>query len=92
LSHPHKLTKSTKKPGDELVEERHYLVPEHVLIKNEKTNELLAELGLKKKALPIISRLDPGVKPLKAEIGDVVKIIRDSFTAGQSIYYRRVVK
>ena len=85
-------TKSTKKPGDVLTEERHYLVPEHVLIRNEKTKELLAELGLKKNALPKISRLDPAVKPLKAEAGDVVKIIRDSYTAGQSIYYRRVVK
>ena len=75
-----------------MTEERHYLVPEHVLIRNEKTKELLAELGLKKSALPKISRLDPAVKPLKAEEGDVVKIIRDSYTAGQSIYFRRVIK
>ena len=72
--------------------ERHYLVPEHVLIRKEKVKELMKELGVKKISLPKISRLDPAVKPLKAEAGDVVKIIRDSFTAGQSIYYRRVVK
>jgi len=75
-----------------LTEERHYLVPEHVLIREEKALELLAELGLKIIALPKISRLDPAVKPLKAEVGDVVKITRDSYTAGQSIYYRRVIK
>jgi len=75
-----------------LADERHYLVPEHTLIRDEKTEALLAELGLTKKSLPVISRLDPAVKPLKAEAGDVVKVIRDSFTAGQSIYYRRVVK
>ena len=73
-------------------EERHYLVPEHVIIRKEKADELLAELGLKKNALPKISRLDPAIKPLKTEVGDIVKIIRDSFTAGQSIYYRRVVR
>jgi DNA-directed RNA polymerase subunit H len=75
-----------------LTEERHYLVPEHVLIREEKVDELLAELGIKKLALPKISKQDPAVKNLKAETGDIVKIIRDSFTAGQSIYYRRVVK
>ena len=75
-----------------MTEQRHYLVPEQVLIRNEKVDELLSELGLKKKALPVISRLDPAIKPLKAEVGDVVKIVRDSFTAGKSIYFRRVVK
>jgi DNA-directed RNA polymerase subunit H len=74
-----------------LVEERHYLVPEHVLIRKEKVQELMDELGIKKASLPIISRLDASVKSLKAEKGDVVKIIRDSLTAGQTTYYRRVV-
>ena len=72
-------------------EKRHYLVPEHVLIREEKADELLAELGIKKSSLPRISRLDPAVKPLKAEKGDVVKIIRDSLTAGQTTYYRRII-
>lgn len=72
-------------------EKRHYLVPEHVLIRNEKAKELLAELGVDKSSLPNISRLDPAVKPLKAEKGDIIKIVRDSLTAGQATYYRRVV-
>jgi DNA-directed RNA polymerase subunit H len=72
-------------------EKRHYLVPEHVLIRKEKADELLAELGIKKSSLPKVSRLDAAVKPLKAEKGDIVKIIRDSLTAGQATYYRRVV-
>jgi DNA-directed RNA polymerase subunit H len=74
-----------------LVDERHYLVPEHVLIRKEKVKELMDELGIKKLSLPKISRLDAAVKPLKAEKGDVVKIIRDSLTAGQTTYYRRIV-
>jgi DNA-directed RNA polymerase subunit H len=74
-----------------LAEERHYLVPEHVLIRKEKVAELMDELGVNKISLPIISRLDPAIKPLKAEKGDVVKIIRDSLTAGQTTYYRRIV-
>ena len=70
---------------------RHYLVPEHVLIRKEKANELMTELGIKKSSLPKISKLDPAIKQLKPESGDVVKIIRDSLTAGQATYYRRVV-
>jgi len=81
-------------PGDLLTEKetkRHYLVPEHVLIKKEKVNELMAELGIKKDALPRIDRMDAAIKHLKPERGDVVKIIRDSLTAGQAVYFRRVI-
>lgn len=79
-------------PGDYLAEEkRHYLVPEHFLIRKEKADELMKELGIKKSSLPKISKLDAAVKPLKGQKGDVVKIIRDSLTAGQTTYYRRIV-
>jgi len=70
---------------------RHYLVPEHVLIKKEKVDELMSELGIRKDSLPKISKLDPAIKQLKPEKGDVVKIFRDSLTAGQAVYYRRVI-
>jgi len=72
-------------------EKRHYLVPEHVLIKKEKVAELMAELGIKKDALPRIDKTDSAIKQLMPEKGDVVKIIRDSLTAGQAVYYRRVI-
>jgi DNA-directed RNA polymerase subunit H len=72
-------------------EKRHYLVPEHVLIRKEKVAELMAELGIKKDALPRIEKSDSAIKSLNPEKGDVVKIIRDSITASQSVYYRRVI-
>lgn len=79
-------------PGGLLADEkRHYLVPEQFLIRKEKVAELMAELGVKKEALPRIDKADPSIKLLSPEKGDVVKIIRDSITAGQSVYYRRVV-
>ena len=77
--------------ADKVEAKRHYLVPEHVLFRKEKVAELMAELGIKKDSLPKISKLDPAIKLLRPERGDVVKIIRDSFTAGQAVYYRRVV-
>jgi DNA-directed RNA polymerase subunit H len=73
------------------INKKHYLVPEHVLIKKEKVAELMAELGIKKDDLPRIYKDDAALKLLGAEKGDVVKIIRDSLTAGQSVYYRRVI-
>jgi DNA-directed RNA polymerase I, II, and III subunit RPABC1 len=81
-----------REPGDYLVFEikDHYLVPEHVLINREKVEELMAELGIRKESLPRISKMDPSIKLLKPKRGDVVKIIRSSITAGQSIYYRIV--
>lgn len=72
-------------------EKRHYLVPEHILIKKEKVDELMKELGITKKSLPKISKLDAAVKTIKGDKGDVVKIIRDSLTAGKTTYYRRIV-
>ena len=78
--------------GDGLAEEkRHYLVAEHLLIKKEKVAELMAELGIKKDALPRIEKADSAIKHLAPEKGDVVKIIRDSMTAGQAVYYRRII-
>jgi DNA-directed RNA polymerase subunit H len=70
---------------------KHYLVPEHVLIRKEKAAELMAELGIKKDALPRIEKVDSAIKNLNPEKGDIVKIIRDSSTAGQTVYYRRVI-
>jgi DNA-directed RNA polymerase subunit H len=89
-------TKSKVEPGGSLSEKeeqqkRHYLVPEHVLIRKEKVAELMAELGIKKDALPRIDKTDAAIKLLGPEKGDVVKIIRDSQTAGQTVYYRRVI-
>ena len=66
-------------------------MPEHVLIRKEKVAELMAELGIKKDALPRIEKSDSAIKSLNPEKGDVVKIIRDSITASQSVYYRRVI-
>lgn len=79
-----------KEVPQEIVQ-RHYLVPEHVLIKKEKVDELMSELGIRKDSLPKISKLDAAIKHLKPEKGDVVKIFRDSLTAGQAVYYRRVI-
>ena len=52
----------------------------------------MAELGIKKENLPKILKTDSAIKQLKPATGDVIKIIRDSPTAGSTVYYRRVIR
>lgn len=63
------------------------------MILNEKEKEeLLKNYGITFRQLPRILLSDPVIKILNAKIGDVVKIIRKSETAGESEYYRIVVR
>ena len=83
--------------GDKLVEKEfnvltHELVPKHVIIKDDELKEVLEKFNITKEQLPKIGEKDPTMKAIGAEEGDVVKIIRDSPTAGTSLYYRLVVK
>ena len=40
--------------------------------------------------MPMISIKDPAIKELNPEIGDVVKIVRDSPTEKDAVFYRIV--
>jgi DNA-directed RNA polymerase subunit H len=72
--------------------DKHELVPKHILITEKEKEELLQKYGISLRQLPRISVEDPAVKDLSGKIGDVVKIIRKSPTAGESLYYRVIVK
>lgn len=69
----------------------HFLVPKHILVPKEVTSEILQKLGVKLEQLPQILRDDPVIEYLKLQKNDVIKIVRDSPTAGKTIYYRRVI-
>jgi len=69
----------------------HTLVPEHTVMDEEDLEGVLAEYDIKRTDLPKITRKDPAL-PEDAEIGDVVKIVRDSRTTDQAIVYRLVVE
>ena len=71
---------------------KHELVPEHVILKNEEKKKLLEEMKILPQQLPKILATEPVVKAIDAKEGDVIKIIRKSPTAGQTVYYRIVVK
>ena len=70
---------------------QHYLVPKHVKLKDKEKKDLLEKYQISVRDLPKITISDPAVLHLEPKVGDVVKIIRKSPTAGQTEYYRGVV-
>jgi len=70
----------------------HYLVPKHEVMSEEEVKDLLEKLNITKEQLPKILESDPMVKLIGAKVGDVIKITRKSHTAGETIYYRLVVR
>jgi DNA-directed RNA polymerase subunit H len=69
----------------------HILVPVHEILKKEEAEELLKTLNIEKEQLPKIKVDDPIAKEIGAKVGDIIRIIRESQTAGKSIAYRLVV-
>ena len=70
----------------------HELVPEHDIMPKEDLDKLLNQFKCTKDMLPKIFDTDPTVLAIKAKPGDVIRIKRKSPTAGESMYYRVVVK
>ena len=69
---------------------QHELVPDHVLLDADEIDEVLAEYDVNRTNLPKIKRTDPAL-PDEAEVGDVVKIVRNSRTTEEAVVYRLVV-
>jgi DNA-directed RNA polymerase subunit H (RpoH/RPB5) len=70
---------------------KHEVVPTHTIAKNEEIELVLKYYKILKPQLPRILRNDPAVKVLGAKAGQVIRIKRESQTAGTSYYYRLVV-
>ena len=71
--------------------EAHELVPEHEKLDEDEVENLLEAYNIEKEDLPAMERTDAVAKKQGLEPGDVVKIKRDSPTAGETTYYRHVV-
>ena len=70
---------------------KHMLVPEHSKLNKKEIQELLEKYNIALNELPKILSTDPAIEKLNAKSSDVIKITRDSPTAGKSIYYRVVI-
>jgi len=70
----------------------HFLVPIHEIVSEEETAEIIKKMGNKKEKFPQILLSDPVIEELGAKKGDLIRITRETPTAGKSVYYRTVVK
>lgn len=68
----------------------HMLVPKHEIMSDSEIEEELSDADFVKENLPKIKIDDPVVKHIDAKVGDVLRITRDSPTAGEFITYRIV--
>ena len=70
--------------------DKHFLTPKHLKLSEKEKTALLQKYNATLKELPKILKGDAAISNLSAEVGDVVKVIRKSHTAGESVYYRVV--
>ena len=71
---------------------KHILVPEHVILSDKDKQSLIESLNIELNQLPKILDSDPVCISIGAKSGNVLKIIRKSHTAKESIAYRLVVE
>lgn len=70
----------------------HRDVPPHEVVPKEMVESILKKYNATFEQLPYILSTDPVVLELQAKPGDLIKITRNSRTAGTSVYYRLVVE
>ena len=68
------------------------MVPKHVLLNQDEAERVLNKYRIKPYQLPKINTSDPAVRAIKAQPGDIVKILRKSHTAGEAVAYRYVIE
>ena len=69
----------------------HILVPKHLLLSEEEAKNVLLRYNVNRTQLPKISKKDPAILELGAKPDDIIKIIRNSETAGKAAYYRVII-
>jgi DNA-directed RNA polymerase subunit H len=72
--------------------EKHQMVPKHIILSEEEKNEVLKRYKISLRQLPRILMTDPAIAEKNPKVGDVVKIVRKSPTAGETLYYRVVAR
>ena len=80
----------TKK--DHILVPDHIYVPKHEIMSKKEAEDVLEKFHTKPTEMPLIYVTDPAIKGLGVKPGDMIKIIRKSATAGESVYYRYVVE
>jgi DNA-directed RNA polymerase subunit H len=71
---------------------KHELVPNHVVLSKSDVKKMIKKLDVHPEQLGKIKSDDPVVKAIEAKPGDILKITRNSQTAGKFITYRLVLE
>ena len=83
--------KEKEHTGREFNPLEHKMVPKHEILSDDEVKNLLSEYTIEKEQLPKIRISDPACMAAKAKIGDVIRVIRESKTAGKAFFYRMVI-
>jgi DNA-directed RNA polymerase subunit H len=86
------MSKMVKKRKEKLDVSNHVLVPKHSKCSETEKKALLKKYNITIADLPKISINDAAIVDMNLEPGDVVKIVRESPTAGETIFYRVVIE
>jgi DNA-directed RNA polymerase subunit H (RpoH/RPB5) len=70
----------------------HELVPEHSKLSEKDAKDLLKKYSLTIREIPKILLTDPAIAHLDVKEGDIIKIKRNSRTAGGTVFFRGVIK
>ncbi len=68
----------------------HVLMPKHEKLSEKAKNDLLNTYNITETELPEILITDPAIINMKPSVGDVIRITRNSPTAGTTYFYRCV--
>lgn len=70
---------------------KHVLIPKHTKLSEKDKKDLFERYNISVTQLPKIKLSDPAIASLDLKVGDVVKIIRQSKTAGEAVFFRGVI-
>jgi DNA-directed RNA polymerase subunit H len=70
----------------------HKLVPKHILLSESEKQEVIDKYKVDPYQFPKIFVSDPCARALGAKPGDIIKILRESQTAGTTVAYRLVIE
>jgi DNA-directed RNA polymerase subunit H len=70
---------------------KHVLIPKHAKVSEKEKSELLERYGVSELELPRMLKTDAAISDLGVKPGDIIRIVRKSPTAGESIFYRVIV-
>jgi len=70
--------------------DKHILTPKHYKLGEKDKAQLFEKYHVTSKEMPKILKTDAALRELEPKPGDVIRIVRKSPTAGESIFYRVV--